>query len=122
MSEHWQEARHIRKAAEPPTAMQYIERGAIERFIENGLNNPDNDKAFGYDGVCILAEVHYMQAADVVEVKHGEWVRLDAYKGMENFKCSVCRSECYVPTCMNEPMYSYCPNCGAKMDGGKDNG
>lgn len=53
----------------------------------------------------------------------GQWIRLDAHKGIEQFKCSICRSECYVPTCMNEPMYGYCPNCGSKMDGErKDNG
>ena len=57
---------------------------------------------------------------DAVEVVHGRWVRLDAHKGIEQFKCSICRSECYVPTCMNEPMYGYCPNCGAKMDGDGD--
>jgi hypothetical protein len=59
---------------------------------------------------------------DAVEVVHGRWIRMDAHKGIEQFKFSVCRSECYVPTCMNEPMYDYCPNCGAKMDGErKDN-
>lgn len=47
---------------------EYIEREAVERFIESGLNNPDKAKAFGYDAVCILTEVHYMSAADVVEV------------------------------------------------------
>lgn len=46
----------------------YLPRNAIERFIENGLNNPDRDKAFGHDAIEILAEVHYMPAADVTEV------------------------------------------------------
>ena len=59
---------------------------------------------------------------DAVEVVHGRWVRMDAHKGMEQFKCSICLSECYVPTCMNEPMYDYCPNCGAKMDGERSEG
>lgn len=38
------------------------------------------------------------------------------HKGMEQYKCSVCRAECYVPECMGEPMYCYCPNCGADME------
>ena len=60
-------------------------------------------------------------AADVVEVKHGEWIKLDMCKGMEDFKCSICQSSCYVPTCMGEPMYAFCPNCGNPMDGGNEN-
>ncbi len=31
-------------------------------------------------------------------------------------KCSVCGFDCGANS------FSYCPNCGAKMDGGKDNG
>ena len=44
--------------------------------------------------------------ADVVEVRHGEWV------GMWDYKCSVCNE-------YSEYRTDYCPNCGAKMDGGK---
>ena len=54
-----------------------------------------------------------------VEVVHGRWDRLEN-KYIDMFKCSVCRSECCVPTCMTVPMYDYCPYCGAKMDGGNE--
>ena len=47
---------------------EYIERTAVEKFIEDGLNNPDKNKAFGHDAIEIMAEVHYMPAADVAEV------------------------------------------------------
>lgn len=47
---------------------EYIERQALLKFIENGLNNPDKTKAFGYDAVEIMTEVQYAPAADVVEV------------------------------------------------------
>jgi hypothetical protein len=53
---------------------------------------------------------------DVKPVVHGKWIKLDMHKGMEQYKCSVCRSECYVPECMGKPMYCYCPNCGADME------
>lgn len=49
-------------------------------------------------------------AADVVEVKHGEWNTTDTPLGM-CCVCSVCGS---CPTME----YNYCPYCGAKMDGG----
>ena len=48
---------------------EYIERAAVEKFIEDGLNNPDKNKTFGHDTIEIMAEIHYMPAADVVEVR-----------------------------------------------------
>lgn len=47
---------------------EYIEREAVEKFIEDGLNNPDVTKRFGHDAIEIMAEIHYMPAADVEEV------------------------------------------------------
>lgn len=91
----------------------------IERMIQNAqaayrsMDDPLMDEA------KFIAD--FLTAADVAPVQHGWWIRLDACKGTENFKCSFCRSESYVPTCMYEPMSAYCPNCGAKMDGGKEN-
>ena len=50
------------------------------------------------------------------EPKRGRWIKLDMHRGMADHKCTACEQECYVPTCMGEPMYAYCPNCGAKME------
>ena len=47
---------------------EYIKREDVEKFIEKGLNNPDKSKAYGFDAVEILSEVHFMPAADVAEV------------------------------------------------------
>lgn len=47
---------------------EYIERGALIKFIEDGLNEKDPQKNFGNDGVRILTEVQFIPAADVVEV------------------------------------------------------
>ena len=46
----------------------------------------------------------------------GKWIKLDMHRGMADHKCSACEQECYVPTCMGEPMYAFCPNCGARME------
>lgn len=100
---------------------EYIEREAVRDVLVRYLNTPHVQQGYHYSqgmrlgiGTCIEL-IGNIRAADVVERKRGEWVRLDAHRGMEQFKCSLCRSECYVPTCMNEPMYEYCPNCGADM-------
>lgn len=84
---------------------EYIERGAVEKFIAKGLNNPDKSKAYGYDAVEILAEVHYMNAADVVAVRRGEWNYDDS--------CNRCKKQ-ILSNYMN-----FCPNCGADMRGEK---
>ena len=47
-----------------------------------------------------------LPAADVVEVRHGEWIMID---GMPH--CGKCGLLPEHPT-------RYCPNCGARMDGG----
>lgn len=49
-------------------------------------------------------------------MKHGEWVRIE--KGTDDIDqywiCSKCGDYTYFET-------NYCPNCGCKMDGGKEN-
>ena len=53
-------------------------------------------------------------AADVVPVKHGHWVK-EKSNVLIHWHCSVCKN-CYY---LEEPNANYCPNCGAKMDGGE---
>jgi Zn finger protein HypA/HybF involved in hydrogenase expression len=48
--------------------------------------------------------------ADVVEVKHGEWIS----ECEPHYECSECHHWFHLYQYMN-----YCPNCGARMDGKK---
>ena len=61
-------------------------------------------------------------AADVVEVKHGEWV--EEYPGIRNIVCPACGKLWNVlDNCTKE--FDRCPKCGCVMDGkkeGADNG
>lgn len=79
---------------------------------EKGVN-------FAVNSICReLADVTITPTADVAEVKHGEWVLTKTEFGWNcceyptEYKCSLCGR-----TAKQEE--SYCPNCGAKMDGGK---
>lgn len=62
---------------------------------------------------------------DVTEVKHGKWLTkpLDNFRKFEN-TCSVCgwsfveNYDGYV----SESDCDFCPHCGAKMDGGENDG
>lgn len=62
---------------------------------------------------------HTKHGKDVefVKRKKGKWIKLDMHAHLADHKCTACGQECYVPTCMGEPMYTYCPNCGADMRG-----
>ena len=92
---------------------EYIERGEAKRVMETtDWLNP----AIPYLANVILDR---LPAADVVEVVHGEWI-----EGAEHFtngfyeaECSVCGN--YIRWNEgNSGEWNFCPNCGAKMDGG----
>ena len=66
----------------------------------------------------------HMPTIDAVPVVHGRWEetgKVFVHSMYDLFtKCSRC-SFGHVRNEYQEP-YRYCPNCGAKMDGGADNG
>ena len=59
-------------------------------------------------------------AADVAEVVHGRWIdgAEDFTCGNHNTECSICH--CYVSWDGCDEDFNYCPNCGAKMNGGSN--
>lgn len=88
-----------------------------DKFAERIKTSPAFNK-IGFEGELmqgvVLDLLNNMPAADVAEVKHGEWIWTET--GEEDYDqfwvCSVCGEKDYIET-------NYCPNCGAKMDGGK---
>lgn len=67
-------------------------------------------------------------AADVAPVVHGRWVVHKTATGRAYTLCSRCNSGLanYDKGGISEPLEmrgaKYCPNCGAKMDGGDSDG
>ena len=82
---------------------EYIERAKLlKKLITCG--------AICEFGECLIKQ---FPAADVAPVVHGRWV--DAGRGIK--ACSNCNHGIKEHmACANH----YCPNCGAKMDGGGD--
>ena len=60
-----------------------------------------------------LRAIRELPAADVATVVHGKWVDNGIPDSILN-GCSVCGFTC------GSSSFFYCPNCGARMDGGKD--
>ena len=70
-----------------------------------------------------LRAIRELPAADVAEVVHGEWLRHDDdWDSLTTIQCSLCSEEWCFETDDDVSLlnYKYCPNCGARMDGGKD--
>ena len=77
-------------------------------------------------GITVIAVIACVMAAGDTPVKHGKW--LNFYGHYTTAECDVC-GECFEVTFEGESnkmlfdafrqSYRYCPNCGAKMDGGK---
>ena len=59
-------------------------------------------------------------AADVAPVRHGRWMNANSRPKTYWRRCTACGGLSYF--CGIGCSYKYCPNCGAKMDGGADNG
>ena len=59
-----------------------------------------------------MYEIDYVPAADVVEVKYGYWEIVKGSNGKEKMVCTNCRHQQDLHS-----TFTYCPNCGALIDG-----
>ena len=87
---------------------EYIEREAAITALLN-----DAPEQVGYSREDAADCIRYMDAADVAPVRHGRWKC--------NKPCPVCgvdRFEGLDADIWADWEPPYCPNCGAKMDGG----
>ena len=87
---------------------EYIKKEDIEQKIQDGLNN----LVLGHDAIEVLGMIYVMPAADVAPVRHGEWEIVVGSNGKEYMVCTCCRVSQDLTG-----VFSYCPNCGAKMEG-----
>ena len=66
----------------------------------------------------VVATIRNTRAADVAEVRHGEWVYISGDVGYSEVKCSMCKK--MIVFGEEEDVFMYCPNCGSEMDGGNE--
>ena len=85
-----------------------------------------------YDINCpdVLSLIDDEQSADAEPVRHGRWISVKNpnWPAYSHDKCSVCgwwntkNAMCYDGSKKSGHSLNYCPNCGAKMDGGEEDG
>ena len=97
---------------------KYIDVKELSIILDT-MKNPDSEFATddyidGFsDGIsAAIKELEAFPTANVEPVRHGYWI-FGATNGHSWQKCS----ECCVLQNGQTLCFSYCPNCGAKMDG-----
>ena len=98
---------------------KYIEKEAAVKAVEKyGLTNGAVWGRHTGLAICIASEIAEIPAADVTPVVYGRWGtgRFNLETGNYEEQCTSCRNF------SKEYGKPYCPNCGAKMDGGDGNG
>ena len=76
----------------------------------------DAPEQVGYSREDAADCIRYMDTADVAPVRHGQWEVVVGSDGKEHMVCTGCRKQQDLTG-----VFAYCPNCGAKMDGGDGN-
>lgn len=107
---------------------EYISRETLLKAVKkmDRLDKESTPYEYNKEGYILLIES--APTADVVEVKHG--YNATYINPVDEFVCSVCSFKCTdyteIVTEENDDIwyreceFDYCPRCGAKMDGGKE--
>lgn len=94
---------------------EYIERETVMKIIDDyGCTHGGTLGSHSGAVDVVGSAIYKLPAADVAPVKHGHWEEIrDAYGQLEGWMCKKCGREM-------KAKENYCPNCGAKMDGGEN--
>ena len=99
---------------------EYLDKEAFKKSVEERYYKPCKADGKDHNGcwcrACLvddmLDEVECFQPADVAPVGHGLWAPVNKIDPISGYRCSKCR------WIVGFDLTPYCPNCGAKMDGG----
>ena len=95
---------------------EYIEREATIKLLRSlGSRYYRRDEGTIQEAIKVASCPKYTPPADVATVRHAKWEVVVGSNGKEYMVCTGCRKQQDLTG-----VFSYCPNCGAKMDGGED--
>jgi len=85
--------------------MRPIDADALEKTLRDWIRDHWTEAFTGDDAGSEFADmIEHEETIDAVPVVHGEWI-----DGTKRQTCSICRYR-------GVRSWTYCPNCGAKMD------
>lgn len=90
------------------TMAEYIGREATLKEVESAI-------MWGCTAVGLYEVIENIPATDVVPVRRGQWEIVVGSNGKEYMACTCCRVSQDLTG-----VFTYCPNCGCRMDGGDD--
>ena len=95
---------------------EYIEREATVKLLRSlGSRDYRREKGTIQEAIKMVSFPEYTPSADVTPMGHGQWETNSDRP--DSLICSVCK--CGFDMWKHDP-HNYCPNCGSKMDGGKN--
>lgn len=101
--------------------MRLIDETELKEWVENWFYQHKYYHPYSKSNSIPCSELYdileRLPTIDAVEVKHGEWIATRVEVDGSRFTGERC-SRCGWWKSMG--IYNYCPNCGAKMDGGEE--
>ena len=85
---------------------EYIGRESIYKTLSM-------EKPLGWNNDDLAELFREAKPADVTPVRHGRWEIVVGSNGKEYMVCTCCRVSQDLTG-----VFTYCPNCGCRMDGG----
>lgn len=114
---------------------KYVECETASKIIDNYAKAVDESGAVVVKAIKDIVEI-ICPAADVAPVVHGEWEWFEEWSPSTpdhprecddcGWRCGRCKNALadmvggYWDDSWEKPKLGYCPECGAKMDGGKE--
>lgn len=100
-------------------ADEYIRRNDFIQYLEKCKKGAAVTNLVWAAIMAIERDVRDMPAADVAPVVHEKWL-LDRWPSWPHRECSRCKIMIPRTKEVPDPYWQYCPNCGARMDGGAE--
>ena len=89
----------------------YIKReDAVQSIVEHDITKDESSKEWA---IWLLENA---KPADVEPVRHGRWEDIEQHSWSVNLacRCQICG---WLVNLTQSKAFTYCPNCGARMDG-----
>ena len=92
-----------------------IDANVLIESLENiAKNTVENFTVIATTLYSAIDVVKVQKPVDALEVVHGRWEKTE-YHGF--LRCSECKDAYVADEWVEDGKWNYCPNCGAKMDG-----